>query len=380
MARNIITGIDVGTSSIRILVCEYIKEKGALQVIGTAHKESRGLRHGYIANFDDAASSIAEALREAEKNAKVKITHASLGVGGVSLGTLEGIASIAVSRADSEINEIDVKRVIDASEANLRDRVNRKILHTLPLGYKIDGKKVLVRPHGMKGGILEVRTLFITTLEQHLEDLMSAVEAAGVTVDEVIAAPIAESAVVLSKLQKKAGCVLANIGAETVSISVFEEGMPISLQVFPFGSNDITNDIAIGLKVPLEEAERIKKFRDEGNLKRKVDEIIEARLSDIFELIEAHLKKINKNGLLPAGIILSGGGSITSAIEDMARSSLRLPAKVAVPKDIRDLSWSIAYGLCILGMDASAHDESLGIKIMSKTTKGLIGWLKQFLP
>ena len=254
------------------------------------------------------------------------------------------------------------------------------ILHTIPLGYKIDGKKVLVRPHGMKGGILEVRTLFVTCLEQHLEDLVSAVEAAGVRVDDVIAAPIAESSVALSKLQKKAGCVLANIGAETVSISVFEEGIPVSLQVFPIGSTDITNDIALGLKVPLEEAERIKKFRDEGNLKRKVDEIIEARLSDIFELIEAHLRKIGKNGLLPAGIILTGGGAIIGAIEDLAKSSLRLPAKVATPRDIRDLSWSIAYGLCLLGLNPNAADESLGVKIAKQSGSNVIGWLKQFLP
>ncbi len=380
MARNIITGIDVGTSSIRVLVSEYVKGKNGLQVIGTAHKESRGLRHGYIVNFDDAAASIAEAVREAERSAKVKISRALLSVGGVSLGTLTGEASIAVSRADAEVNDVDVKRVIGASESNLRDRVNRKILHTIPLGYKIDGKKVLVRPHGMKGGILEVRTLFVTCLEQHLEDLVSAVEAAGVRVDDVIAAPIAESSVALSKLQKKAGCVLANIGAETVSISVFEEGIPVSLQVFPIGSTDITNDIALGLKVPLEEAERIKKFRDEGNLKRKVDEIIEARLSDIFELIEAHLRKIGKNGLLPAGIILTGGGAIIGAIEDLAKSSLRLPAKVATPRDIRDLSWSIAYGLCLLGLNPNAADESLGVKIAKQSGSNVIGWLKQFLP
>ncbi len=380
MARNIITGIDVGTSSIRVLVTEYFKDKPGPTVLGTAHKESRGLRHGYIVNFEDASAAIADAIREAEKNAKVKISRALLAVGGQSLGTLEGMASVAVSRADSEVTDVDVKRVIAASESNLRDRANRKILHTIPLAYKIDGKKVLVRPHGMKGGILEVRTLFVTCLEQHLDELVSAVEAAGVRVDDVIASPIAESSVVLTKLQKRAGVVLANIGAETVSISVYEEGIPVSLHVFPIGSTDITNDIALGLKVPLEEAERIKKFRDEGNLKRKVDEIIEARLSDIFELIEAHLKKIGKNGLLPAGIILTGGGSIIAMIEDLAKSSLKLPAKVASPKEIRDLSWAIAYGLCILGRDPDSDDASFGTKIAKQTTNSLIGWFKQFLP
>lgn len=365
-----------------MIVGEYVKGKTQPQVLGTAHKESRGLRHGYIVNFDDAAASIKEAIREAEKNAKVKITSAMLAVGGESLGTLIGEGSIAVSRADSEINEGDVKRAIDASQTHLRELVNRKILHVVPLSYKLDGKKVLVRPHGMKGGILEVRTLFITCLEQHLEDLVSAVEAAGVTVDDadIVAAPIAESSVVLTKLQKKAGCVLANIGAETVSISVFEEGIPVSLHVFPIGSTNITNDIALGLKIPLEDAERVKKVRDEGNLKRKVDEIIEARLSDIFDLIEAHLKKIGKNGLLPAGIVLAGGGANGPHIEDLAKHSLRLPAKIAAPKDVRDLSWSIAYGLCLLGGDSPENDESLGIKMVRQTGSSVLSWFKQFLP
>lgn len=383
MPRSIVTGIDIGTSSIRVIVSEYVKGKSTPQILGTAHKESRGLRHGYVVNADDAAESIKEAIREAEKSAKIKITNAMLSIGGESLGTLIGEASIAVSRADSEINDGDIKRAIETSQGNLRDLINRKILHVVPQSYKLDGKKILTRPQGMKGGILEVRTLFITCLEKHLEELVSAVEAAGVSIDDqdIVAGPIAESTVVLTKLQKKAGCVLANIGAETVSISVFEEGIPVSLQVFPIGSTNITNDIALGLKIPLEDAERVKKMRDEGHLKRKVDEIIEARLSDIFDLIEAHLKKIGKNGLLPAGIILTGGGSTVAMIEDLAKSSLRLPAKVATPKDVRELSWATAYGLCILGQDPDRGGDGFqGIKLVRQTGSSIVSWLKQFLP
>ena len=363
-----------------MVVTERTKGKSAPTIIGASHKESRGLRHGYIVDFDEAVASISEAVKEAERAAKTKISSVFLGVGGVSLGTVIGEASIAVSRADSEITQGDVERVINTTETNLRELANRRVLHTVPLAYKLDGKKVVNnRPIGMKGGILETRTLFITCLEQHLEDLIAAVEGAGLRVEDSIASPIAESYVSLSKLQKKAGCVMANIGAETVSIVVFEEGIPVSLHVFPIGSTDITNDIALGLRVPLEEAERIKKFRDEGSLKRKVDEIIEARLSDIFELIEAHLKKIGKNGLLPAGVIISGGGSLTPSIEELAKSSLRLPAKVAMPRDVRDPAWSIAYGLCLIGNDPDS-EESLGVRIAKQTTNGLVQWLKQFLP
>ena len=166
------------------------------------------------------------------------------------------------------------------------------------------------------------RTLLVTSLEQHLNDLVSAIENTGILVDDVMASPLAASLVMLSKTQKRAGCVLANIGAETVSIAVFENSIPISLKVFPLGSGDITNDIAIGLKIPLEEAERVKRgFTSNTNIsKRKLDEIISARLSDMFGLIEAHLKSIKRNGLLPAGIIITGGGSGIADIEDLAKS------------------------------------------------------------
>lgn len=379
MPRSIVTGIDIGTSSVRVVVAEHQADKPQPVIIGAAQKESRGLRHGYIINFDDAVQSIKEAVKEAEKNSKIKITKAILGMGGISLGSSYAEGSVAVSRADSEVTDTDLKRVLTASEANLRDVANRKILHTIPLAYKLDSKKVHGRIIGMRGGILEVRTLFITCQEQHHEDILSALEAAGIEVEETIASPLAESNIALNKLQKKAGCILANIGAETVSLAVFEDGIPVSLHVLQIGSTDITNDIALGLKITLEDAERIKKFRDEGKDKRKVDDIIDARLSDIFELIEAHLKRLGKNGLLPAGIILSGGGATTKDIEEFAREYLHLPAKVASYRELRDPTWSVAYALCVLGLNPEA-EESAGIKMARETGTFLMKWIKQFMP
>jgi cell division protein FtsA len=220
--------------------------------------------------------------------------------------------------------------------------------------------------------------------------MIEAVEEAGISVQDVMASPIAASLVTLTKSQKIAGCVLANIGAETVSIAVFENNIPVSLEVFPIGSTDITNDIALGLKVPLEEAEQIKIGAITGASypRKKLEEIVSARLSDIFELIEAHLKKIGRNGLLPAGIILTGGGSSLSGIEDMAKASLRLPSRLANlnlgladKQGTRESSWAVSYGLCILGLHA---EEDLPIdtstRIFENSKKTLIAWLKQFLP
>ena len=200
-------------------------------------------------------------------------------------------------------------------------------------------------------------------------------ESAGVSVDDVVASPLAASYSALTRHQKEVGCVLANIGAGTVSIVVFEEDTPISLEVFPIGSTHITNDIALGLQIPLDEAEKIKIEYDTSSpiSKRKLNDIIEARLNDIFELIESHLKKINRNGLLPAGIILTGGGSGLFSLEDIAKASLNLPAKVATPitlnnngvkitgnyKDqvLNDPGWSVALGLCLAEMQDRANER-----------------------
>jgi cell division protein FtsA len=242
----------------------------------------------------------------------------------------------------------------------------------------------------MKGGKLEVRMLFITCLEHHLNDILEAVEGAGIRVEDVMAAPVAASLVTLTKSQKIAGVVLANIGAETVSIGVFENGVPVSLEIFPIGSTDITNDIALGLKVPLEEAEEIKVGAITGNSypRKKLEDIISARLSDIFELIDAHLKKIGRNGLLPAGIVITGGGSGLNNIEEMARTALRLPSRIGSSNlavdsksSFRDATWAVAYGLCIFGLNA---DDSLGLAsnndAIGKAGKAIVRWFKQFLP
>jgi cell division protein FtsA len=263
--------------------------------------------------------------------------------------------------------------------------LNRKVLHSIPLSYKLDGKPVLGRPLGLKGNKLDVKMLFVTCLEHHLNDLVATVEESGIEVLDVMAAPLAASLVTVSKTQKIAGCVLANIGSETVSIVVYENSLPISLEIFPIGGTDITNDIALGLKIPLEDAETVKLRQsiDSSVPRKKLEEIVTARLSDIFDLIEAHLKKIGKAGLLPAGIILTGGGSGLETIEDLAKAALKLPSRIATMRvyggdkitEVKDASWSVAYGLCLWGL--SNDDETMPPPNHGKT---VLTWLKQFLP
>ena len=389
MAERIITGIDVGTYQVKVVVVKQPRKgesKSLPKIIGTGFAESRGLRHGYIINEDDVVKSVRSAISQAEKAAGTSIKRAFLSIGGIGLDEIHSSGEVITSRADSEISQVDIDKAMVDSEERMQDQIpNRKVLHAIPLSFKIDGEPVLGRPHGMKGTKLEVESLFITCFEQHLNDLVSAIESTGIAVDDVMASPLAGSLVMVTKAQKRAGCVVANIGAETVSIVVFENSIPISVKVFPIGSTDITNDIALGLKIPLEEAEKIKR----GNpstaqySKRRLDDIVSARLSDIFELVDAHLKKIKRDGLLPAGVIITGGGSGVATIQDLARASLRLPSKIAMLDPgqngkVRDASWAVAYGLCIWG--ASGGEEESGVKIARHTGGTLLNWFKQFLP
>jgi len=389
MADRIVTGIDVGTYQVKVVIVRQPKKgeaKTLPKIIGTGFAESRGLRHGYIINESDVIRSVHNAIRQAQNAAGVEVKRAYLSIGGVGLDELHSHGEIITSRADSEISHIDTEKTMADSEERIQEKVvNRKILHAIPIQYTIDGTPVYGRPHGMKGTKLEVESLFITCFEQHLNDLVEAIESTGIAVEDVMASPLAGSLVMLTKAQKRAGCVLANIGAETVSIVVFENGIPVSLKVFPIGSTDITNDIALGLKIPLEEAEKLKRghISNANYSKRRLEEIVSARLSDMFELIDTHLKKIKRDGLLPAGIIITGGGSGITTIQDLAKASLRLPSRIATLDPgqngkVKDASWAVAYGLCIWGINGSEGES--GIKLAKQTGNSILNWFKQFLP
>ncbi|PIQ67117.1 MAG: cell division protein FtsA [Candidatus Zambryskibacteria bacterium CG_4_9_14_3_um_filter_40_16] len=397
MARNIAVGIDIGTYQIKIVVAEQVQNDGVIspKILGTGFAESRGLRHGYIVNVPEVTRALKTAIAQASKSAGMKIKKAYISVGGIGLSAITTTGSCVISRADLEITDLDVAKTLEITEEEIPQTLsqNKRIIYSIPIQYKVDGKIVLGnRPLGLKGTKLEAKVLFITSLEHHLKDLVEAVEDAGVDVVDVVASPIAASFVTLTKAQKIAGCVLTNIGSETVSIVVFENNIPISLEVFPIGSTDITNDIALGLRIPLEEAESIKLggVTSTDFPKRKLDEIVSARLSDMFELIDAHLKKIGRNGLLPAGVIITGGGSSISILEDFAKSSLKLPSRIAhinFPErekgKIREPFFAVALGLCIIGFNADESDETTVGKLLGHR-KNLLApikdWLKQFLP
>lgn len=395
--QHISTGIDIGTSTIKVIVSESNDQnpRNKPKIIGVGLEESKGVHRGYITNQDEAALSLKKALLQAEKTSGFKISKAFLAVSGIGLSGNVFSSTLLLSSKDSEVTNTDIKKICEQCEADIPEQflLNREVIHAIPLHFKLDGKPVLGRVVGLKGSKLEVKMLFITTLSQHLKDLVDLLGTCNVSVEDVLASPLATSLVALSKNQQMAGCLLLNIGSETTIATVFENGVPIALEVFPIGGNDITNDVALGLKISLEDAERVKIARPETvpYPRKKIEEIVGARLSDIFELVESHLKKIGRNGLLPAGINITGGTACIGQIEEIAKANLKLPAKKIAIKfegdtkhPVKDGVWSVAYGLCILGNSSPESKGTISLygmrNVMHSAKNNLWAWIKKILP
>ena len=367
--RRIYAGIDIGTYHVKVVIAEPTDESGSLRIVGTGTSTSKGMRHGYIINAKDATKSIQEAIERAERAANVKIKSARIAIGGVGLDEIESEGEISLTQSGGEITTPDIERVIrDSEQKSASHLMNRKVVHAIPVSYKIDGKPIMGRPHGLKGSKLSVKTLLITSLEQHLQDLIDAVEATNVEVEDIMAAPLAASLVSLTKPQKMAGVVLANIGAETVSIVVFENDTPVSVKILPMGSSDITNDIALSLQVPLTEAEQMKRgaITKTDISRKKVETVVAGRLKDIFGIIDAHLKAIGKQRLLPAGIVITGGGSGIATAKDIAKATMKIPSQFGtLPTSTKtssaDATWAVAFGLCKWGYTTEQREHANGL-------------------
>lgn len=353
--RTIFTGIDIGTYHVKVVIAALAENPDLpMHIIGTGTASSKGMRHGYIIDIKEATKSIKEAVARASAAAKVTVKSARIAAGGVGLDEIRSNADVTLTPSGGIVTERDIERVQKESEKRASSKlINRTIIHTVPLEYRVDGVKVFGKAQGLQGAKLAVETLLVTMLSQHHDDLVEAVEAAGIEVEGVMASPFAASLVTLTKAQKTAGVVLANIGAETLSVIVYDNDVPISLKVFPVGSSDITNTLALSFQVPLPEAEQMKRGAFTGSEvpEKKMQMIIVSRLKDMFTLINAHLKSIGRERLLPAGIVITGGGSgLTNAL-DVARAILKIPSQIGTIGLLArtssvDATWAVAYGLC----------------------------------
>lgn len=388
--RAFYTGIDVGTSQIKVVIASPSQNPELpMQIIGIGTAASRGMRHGFIVDVGEASKSIREAVVRASAAAKVKIVTARVSIGGIGLDELKSTGDISLTASGSVVSSRDMDRAVQESEKRSASKLlNRTIVHSIPIEYRIDGTKVFGKPEGLQGAKLAVDTLLITMISQHHDALEAAIEGAGVEVEGFMASPIAASLVVLTKAQKTAGVLLANMGAETLSLIVYENDVPISTKIFALGSSDITHAIALAFQVPIHEAEQLKRGGVSGSdvSNKKIQQIISSKLKDLFTLVNSHLKTINRQRLLPAGIIITGGGSGLIGAAEVARSVLKLPSQVSqigsLPRTASvDATWAVAFGLCRWAhMDEMSQDRPAFGQVLIDGWDSIKKGLSSFLP
>jgi len=399
--KQVVIGVDVGSTKVITTIASGDNETGDINIIGYGEVASTGMRKGMVVDIDETISAISNSLEEAERMSGVPIEHVLLSISGQHVSSSNSRGVIAVSRPNGEIGKDDISRVIEAAKA-FSMPANREVIHVIPRSFIVDGQEGVKDPLGMKGIRLEADAHVITASSPVVKNLLKCAYQAGADVDELVSSSLAASKALLNRKQKEIGVVLVDIGGGSTSLAVFEEGEVLHTAVLPVGSSHITNDIAIGLRTSIEIAEKVKvefgaatpvgvSERDmidlshidpslaKNSIKRKyIIEIINARLEEIFIMIKDELRKVGRDGLLPAGAIITGGGSKTEGIVDVARQSLRLPAQLGVltepimsiEKDIlENPSFSTAIGLILWGMEE--RKEQILIKNIWEGAKSL---------
>lgn len=350
-------GLDIGSATVRAVVTELPHDDGPLRVVGVGTVPSVGIRRGIVVQPEEVAKSIISALETAERMAGTAIDTVACSVSGTDLFSSSAIGVIAVGKADGEVTEDDLTRIVEETQARTILSPNKEILHVIPQHYRLDDQGGIKDPVGLKGVRLELSSLVVGTGSNHLKNLVRSLELAGISASHFIAAPLASAEAVLSPKQKELGVVVVNIGANTTSLTVFEDGDLIHLAVLPVGGSHITNDIAIGLRTSIDVAEAVKlqyghaipsevgkkemiplaefdsQEIDEVS-RHHVAEIIEARLEEIFHYANLELKAISREALLPAGVVLTGGGILVPGVVELAKRSLRLPSQIGYPKPL----------------------------------------------
>ncbi len=415
-----VTGVDVGSSTVRVVVAQQpsgrevkatLRDEALPTVLGSALQPMTGMQKGVITDVEAAVGSIARALDIAERVAGVPIEHAYISINGSHIMSQNSRGVIAVGRADGEISTDDVARVVNAAQA-ISMPSNREILHVLPQDFIVDGQEHIHDPVGMTGVRLEVETHIIEGSAPFIKNITKAVNQAGVHVEDFVFAPLAAASAVLDKRQKELGVVLVELGAGTTSLVAYEENRLLHTAVLPLGSGHITNDIAIGLRTAIEIAEAVKvqhgtaladdvkahetivvetddPNEQESVSRKEVANIIEARIEEMFTFIDNELKAINRSGLLPAGVIFTGGGAHLPGVIEIAKKRLRLPARLGKPKLMAGLtdqmdnpSYAVVLGLIIWALEQESRlpRRSLAMPDIGNTVHKMRGWLRTFMP
>lgn len=426
---KIVVGVDIGTSKIVSVIAKVDEEY--VNVLGVSEVPSSGIRKGQIVDIDEAVLSINSSLEAAERMAGYNASHIIASIGGSHIESQNSRGVVAVARPEGEITQSDLTRVIDAARA-VSLPSSREIIHVLPRSYIVDGQEGIKDPIGMTGVRLEVDTHIISANTTSIRNMEKAFSNVGVDLDAVVFSGYASSMAVLSDTEKELGVVLVDIGSGTTDISIYVEGSVTYSSVIPIGARHITNDLAIGLRISLESAEKIKlflsapakkpvvadleeekvreRFTDEVDLsslalaeelkkvskKTLIDGIIRPRLNELFTMVSIEVKKSGFAGQTPSGLVITGGGAKTVGAVDSAKRVLAMPVRIAIATNIKGIidemgepSFSAVIGLTMYGGGVETESKLPfgfgipnigGFKIDSKLFPKFINFVKSFLP
>jgi cell division protein FtsA len=416
MQRTIV-GIDVGTTKVCTIVAQA-SDTGKLNILGVGLTPSKGMDKGVVVNIDDAVSAISASVEKAERLSGYRIGTAFVGVSGRHISSLNSRGVVAVQRPDHEITRNDVARAVESAQA-VAIPTQREIIHVIPRAYVVDGHEGIRDPIGMSGFRLEVETHIVTGEVMAIQNLIRSVQKTGVEIDDLILQPLASGEACLSADDKDRGVMLVDMGGGTTDIAIFVQGGVWHTSVISVGGNHFTNDITYVLHTPHNTAEYLKirygsaiagdppveadsddqieidtlTVGEKQKISRHLlNDIIQARAEQVVELIYNEIKRSGYEGMLPAGIVLTGGAAQLGRFDELMRDMLGMPVRIGVPTDLSGLNdsldspsyatgvgllrWGSRHGLSMLG-PTHRTDERQGWGNVYERFKG---WLREFLP
>ena len=415
MAQRTIVGIDVGTTKVCTIVAQAF-DNGRLNVLGVGLTPSKGLDKGVVVNIDEAVNAIATSVEKAERVSGYRIGTAFVGVAGRHIASLNSNGVVAVARSDHEITRADVARAVENAQA-IAIPGQREVIHVIPRAYIVDGNAGIRDPIGMSGFRLEVETHIVTGEVMAIQNLIKSVQRGGVEIDDLVLQPLASGEAVLSEDDKDRGVVLVDIGGGTTDIAVFVQGGIWHTSVLPVGGNHFTNDIAMVLQTPYHTAEYLKlkygaaisaEAADQADdvvdveafavgerqqiSRNLLNQVVQARAEEVVELVYNEIRRSGYEGMLPAGIVLTGGTALLPRFDELMRDMLALPVRIGVPTNLSGLAdsldsppyatavglvrWGARYGSSDTKPSAANADRDGG----STTFDRIKGWLREFLP
>lgn len=381
-----VVGLDVGTSRVRVVLAE-VNDQDRLEIVGVGATDSKGLRKGVVVNLELAVESIKRAVEIAEQMAGFTVEEVYVGIAGAHIKGMNSRGVVAVSRRNREIGADDVKRVIDQASA-VSVSSDREIIDVVPQEFTVDEQDGIGDPLGMLGMRLEVAVHIVTSPITAKQNIVTSVNRSGMIVLDTVLEPLAAAAAVLTEEEREYGTALIDIGGETTKLAIFQRGAIRHIAVFPVGGNHFTNDIAVGLRTPVPEAERIKRqsgcalshLLTENERQSMLEipsvggqparplsrytlcEILQPRAEEIFCQIQDEIQRVGYERQISSGVVLTGGGSLLPGIPEIAEQILDLPARRGIPQGVGGLSEEIAspeYATA-LGLVLSGYKSKLG--------------------